>query len=126
MVRIAGLTVVCGPCSTVWTHRCDKGVIYRAEVCLWYHVDVGDSLNSHKSKPQLLKRKWSEDMTRNVLRARAAKVCAKACAKACESTLAKFRPKIAKAAKATISWSHKTAKALSSHSGRKTAKVTHI
>ena len=29
-------------------------------------VDVGDSPNSHKSKPQLLKRKWSKDMTRNV------------------------------------------------------------
>ena len=59
---------VCGPCSTVWTRRCDTGGIYCAQVCLWYHVDVGDSLSSHKSKPQLLKRKWSEDMTQNVRR----------------------------------------------------------
>ena len=35
---------------------------------MWYHVVVGDSLSSHKSKPQLLKRKWSEDMTQNVRR----------------------------------------------------------
>ena len=54
--------------ATVWTRRCDKGGIYCAQVCLWYHLDVGDSLNSHKSKPQLLKRKWTEDMTRNVRR----------------------------------------------------------
>ena len=60
---------VCGPCCTVWTNRHDKGEIYRAQVCMWYHVAVGDSLNSHTSKPQLLKRKWSEDMTRNVRRA---------------------------------------------------------
>ena len=34
--------------------------------------DVDDSLNSlsHKSKPQLLKRDWSDDMTRNVQRLR--------------------------------------------------------
>ena len=54
--------------GTVWTPRHDRGGIYRAQVCIRYHVDVGDSLNSHKSKPQLLKRKWSEDMTRNVRR----------------------------------------------------------
>ena len=42
----------------------DEGESYRTQVCLWYHVDVGDSLNSLKSKPQLLNRKWSKDMTR--------------------------------------------------------------
>ena len=57
---------VCGPCCTVWTHSHDKGEIYRAQVCMWYHVVVGDSLSSHKSKPQLLKRNWSKDMTQNV------------------------------------------------------------
>ena len=106
-MRIAGLWTV----ALFATHCCDKSGIYRAQVSLWYHVDVGNSLSSHKSKSQLLKRKWSEDYAPK--RARAAKVCAKACAKARESALAKFRLKIAKAAKATISWSHKTAKALS-------------
>eukprot|EP00966_Prymnesium_polylepis_P279996 6469100-Prymnesium_polylepis.1 len=53
------------------------------------------------SKPQLLKRKWSEDMTRNVWMARESlqKLWRKR-AKARESVRRKFCPKAAKAAKA--------------------------
>ena len=59
----------------MWTRRCDKGGIYCAQVCLWYYVDVGYSLDSHKSKLQLLKRKWSEDMTQNVRRSASGENC---------------------------------------------------
>ena len=51
-------------CGSVQVPCPDEGESYSTLVCLWYHVDVGDSLNSLKSKPQLLKRKWSKDMTR--------------------------------------------------------------
>ena len=51
------------PCGQIVMTRVE---IYRAQVCMWYHMVVGDSVSSHKSNPQLLKRNWSEDMTRNV------------------------------------------------------------
>ena len=51
-------------CGSVQVPCPDEGESYSTLVCLWYHVDVGDSLNSLKSKPQLVKRKWSKDMTR--------------------------------------------------------------
>ena len=56
-----------------------------------------DSLGSQMSKPQLLKRKWSEDMTRNVRMSRES--LRKAVAKARESARRNFCPKAAKAAK---------------------------
>ena len=65
---MADVITTCGPCSTVWTGSFDKDEMHRSQVCLWHHVDVGCSLDSHSSKPQLLKRKWSEDMTKNVRR----------------------------------------------------------
>ena len=52
----------------MWTNSFDKDEMYRFQVYLWHHVDVGCSLDSHSSMPQLLKRKWSEDMTKNVRR----------------------------------------------------------
>ena len=55
--------------GTVWADRPNKGESYGTQVCLWYHVGVANSLNSLKSKPQLLKLKWSKDMTKNVRRA---------------------------------------------------------
>ena len=60
-----------------------------------------DSLGSQMSKPQLLKRKWSEDMTRNVRMSRESlhTKSAKAVAKARESARRNFCPKAAKAAK---------------------------
>ena len=97
MVRIAGLWSVQHCVDTLlW-----KGGIYRAQVCLWYNADVGDSLNSHKSKPQLLKRKWSEDMTRNVQQKRPARAKVRA-RKRAKAALAKSRPKIAKAVKVLL------------------------
>ena len=56
-----------------------------------------DSLGSQMSKPQLLKRKWSEDMTRNVRMSRES--LRKPLAKARESARRNFCPKAAKAAK---------------------------
>ena len=54
--------------ATLWTDSFDKDEMYRSQVSLWHHVDVGCSLDFHSFKPQLLKRKWSEDMTQNVRR----------------------------------------------------------
>ena len=51
-----------------------------------------DSLGSLMSKPQLLKRKWSEDMTRNVRMSRES-------LRTRESARRNFCPKAAKAAK---------------------------
>ena len=51
---------------TVRTYHFGKGKIYPKQVSLLRE----DSLGSQMSKAQLLKRKWSEDMTRNVRMAR--------------------------------------------------------
>ena len=55
---------------TVRTYHFGKGKMYPKQVSLLRE----DSLGSQMSKAQLAKRKWSEDMTRNVRMARA-KVC---------------------------------------------------
>ena len=61
-----------------------------------------DSLGSQMSKPQLLKRKWSEDMTQNVRMG--SRKSAKAVAKARESVRQTSCPKAAKAAKVATFW----------------------
>ena len=119
-MRIAGLWTV----TLCATRCCDKGGIYRAQVSLWYHVDVGNSLSSHKSKPQLLKRKWSEDMPRNV---RARRKCArKRARKRAKARWRNFGLKLRKLRKQPSAGAIKLRKHFRTHSGHKTAKVTHL
>ena len=78
---------------------------------MWDHVVVGDSLNYHKSKPQLLKRNWSEDMTQNVrVRRPTTKWPAKGVRKVRESARQNVWLKVAKAVKVPHPGSHKAAK----------------
>eukprot|EP00966_Prymnesium_polylepis_P102810 2381810-Prymnesium_polylepis.1 len=58
------------PAVTVRHHREDVSLLQRQNVPKQVSLLREDSLGSQMSKPQLLKRKWSEDMPQNVRMAR--------------------------------------------------------